>query len=208
MNCWICGAKNATRNFEYSGMFSARNLSDKVEQREKFKRYELFSNFEYEISARMFCQSCYDKHIKELQEKREEYAKLKKSLMFERAVRILEKQAVNMYEYKDIIDQMAEYVQEKPENFDSAHEMVAAIILVDNAISAKTQYKVGSYRVDFYIPEYKTILENQGDTWKRLGNRKDWYWLHREKCPCFSRCNDSNKRRKSAVEEKIRRGTA
>lgn len=83
--------------------------------------------------------------------------------MFERAIKTLEKQAIDIYEYKDIIEQMSEYVNENPEKFDSAQEIIAAIILVDNAVKVKTQYKIERYRVDFYIPEYKIVLEIDGD---------------------------------------------
>jgi hypothetical protein len=51
--------------------------------------------------------------------------------MLERAVRILEKQALDIYQYKDIIEDFEQYVTENPEKFDSAHEMIAAMMLVE-----------------------------------------------------------------------------
>jgi very-short-patch-repair endonuclease len=47
--------------------------------------------------------------------------------------------------------------------FDSAHEIVAAVILIHNEVRTKTQYKVGAYRVDFYLPELKIVLEIDGE---------------------------------------------
>ena len=86
--------------------------------------------------------------------------------MLERAVRILERQPLYIYDYQDTIKDMEEFVEEHPDKFDSAHEMVAAIILVYNEIKAKVQYKIGDYRVDFLIPEMSAVLEIDGDLHK------------------------------------------
>lgn len=121
---------------------------------------ELKTNF---YARRMFCDKCFEKREKELSVRREKYSKLKKSLMLERAVRLLEGQEIDIYSVKDIIDQMEEYVVTTPEKFDSADEMIAAIILVDNGIKSHMQYKIGNYRVDFLIPSEKIALEIDGE---------------------------------------------
>lgn len=163
MKCWDCGKDGATATYESGVLKQYDGMSEKRARREKLVDAEILSDFDAYPSMRCFCGSCYTRRNKDLQKKREEYAKLKKQLMFERAIKIFEKQAVNIYDYKDIIDDMAEYVVENPDKFDSSHEMIAAIILVDNAVSAKMQYKIGSYKVDFFIPEYKIILEIDGE---------------------------------------------
>ena len=55
---------------------------------------------------------------------------------------------------------------EKPDKFDSAYEVVAAIILVDNEIACELQHKIGKYQCDFFIPSMKVILEIDGDRHK------------------------------------------
>ena len=164
MKCWNCGRENAEHTYtemwcDFSRMTDER-FNDVI-SRDK----EVRSGFG-SINPRYFCKECFDNRNEDLREKREQYARLKKQLMFERAIRMFEKQSNDIYEYKDIIDDMVEYVNERPDKFDSSHEMLAAIVLVDNAIKAKMQYKIDRYRVDFFIPEYKIILEIDGDLHK------------------------------------------
>lgn len=159
MKCWECGKDGATETYEIrTEDFGIIPLAEREDIESLMGVSELNTG-----KSRFFCAECFERRNKRLDKMRNEYAVLKKRLMFERAIRTLEKQAVDIYEYKDIIDDMAEYVEEHPEKFDSQHEMIAAIILVDNAVRAKIQYKIGSYRVDFYIPEYKIILEIDGE---------------------------------------------
>lgn len=161
MKCWKCGKEGATIiNQPDTILFDAK--TDLIQERERIKIKRVYTEG-VELNPRCFCSKCYKDYTADLNDQREKYARLKKALMLERAVRILERQAVNMYDLKDIIDQMEEYVIEEPEKFDSAFEMIAAIILADNGISAKLQYKVLKYRLDFLIPEYKIDLEIDGE---------------------------------------------
>lgn len=116
--------------------------------------------------ARQFCSECYEKHVESIDSMREEYLRLRRVLMFERALAKLEKQSINLYEYKDVIEQMQEYVENTPDKFDSAQEVVAAIILVGHGIKCKVQYPVGKYVADFYLPELKVVLEIDGERHK------------------------------------------
>lgn len=167
MKCWNCGKESATATYENICYYGKHyEMTETAQMREMLKDAEIASRFETYPHARHFCQECYTKRNKELEKMRDEYVLLKKRLMLERAVRTLERQSVDIYEYKDVIDDMAEYITEHPDKFDSSHEMIAAIVLVDNAVSAKMQYKIGSYRADFYIPEYKIVLEIDGDMHK------------------------------------------
>ena len=164
MKCWDCGREGATRTYGLDMAIDTNDLYQSLRDRVKEKEEE--SWFDGGPRARYFCEACYEKRNKELQEMRERYACLKKRLMLERAIKMFEKQAIDIYEYQDIIEDMYEYVSENPDKFDSSHEMIAAIVLVDNAIKAKQQYKIGNYRVDFYVPEYKIVLEIDGQLHK------------------------------------------
>lgn len=77
----------------------------------------------------------------------------------------------NFYENKEAICVVKDKILEKPDNFDSSYEVVAAIILVSNRIYSKMQVKVGKYQVDFLLPDYKIVLEIDGDRHKTKKNR-------------------------------------
>lgn len=144
--CWNCG-KPATRALRINSTnIGASGYNGDVE----FK------------ANRHFCDECYQKHSDDILKTEMLYGKLKKKLMFERAIRTLETQQINLYEFKDVIVQMQEYVVENPKKFDSSHEMIVAIMLVANGIKSSMQYKIGTYMVDFYIPSLKMVLEVDG----------------------------------------------
>lgn len=172
--CWTCG-KPVSVNFDgyvnqaeqYRSYYERSTEEILRERANKYGIYDLEDGEKKNFNARrMFCEKCEEKYFSELEKKREEYAKLRKTLMLERAVRTLEKQELDIYQMKDIIDQMQDFVIESPEKFDSSHEMIAAIILVDNGIKATIGYKIGKYRADFYIPSEKIVLEIDGSLHK------------------------------------------
>ena len=153
--CWICNG-------------TATKKSD-LRETDKFGWVE-------QIGKRCFCDKCFDDYYKEHNADRNEYIRLKKKLMFERAVRILERQDIDIYEYKEAIEAVQEYNKENLNKFDSSYEIVAAIILINNEVKTKIQYQVGSYRVDFYLPEYKIVLEVDGEQHKhkkKADNERD-----------------------------------
>ncbi len=150
--CWVCGGQATThRNIgERTGIF--------------------FEPFKEDVQ-RCYCDSCFRKVMEQRRKDHAEYVRLKKKLMFERAVCILERQDLCIYDYKEAINAVREFAEEHPDKFDSAYEMIAAIILVDNEIECKPQYKVGDYQCDFCIPAWKVILEIDGD---RHRHRKEY----------------------------------
>lgn len=156
--CWICG-KEATKHFE---------LFRLSEQAMRYKDVGMDVNFMtdrqlYEqVKQREYCAECFDKVIEEHETDRAEYLKLKKKLMFERALRMFERQMADIYEYREAIDVVEEHYKNNLNKYDSAHEMLAAIILIDNELETKTQYKVGKYTVDFCLPGLKIVLEIDG----------------------------------------------
>lgn len=144
MKCWICGGEaTETRIIDYDGFsMIPRDLSPYV---------------------RCYCKKC--KEDVDETEKRERalYIRLKKHEMFLKACNILEKQHTNMYEYKEAIEAVEEFVEERPDKFDSSYEVLAAIVLIHNRIYCKMQHKIGRYQVDFCLPELGVILEIDGE---------------------------------------------
>lgn len=124
----------------------------------------------YEGAQRYYCKECYRVVSEEHKKDTQEYVRLKKKLMFERAVSIMERQTLDIYEYQEAIQAVGEFASEKPDKFDSAYEMIAAVVLIHNRIKCELQYKVGRYQCDFCIPSMKVILEIDGDRHKnRVG---------------------------------------
>lgn len=151
MNCWICG-KTAT------------------------KTRPVFDGFGWITPELSECHRCYcDECLKEIEKKESEerklYIKLKKREMFRKAVNLLEKQNTNMYEYREAIEVVHDFIEDNVDKFDSSYEVLTAIVLVHNRIYSKMQYKVGRYQVDFLLPDLLVVLEIDGERHK---HRKDY----------------------------------
>ena len=56
------------------------------------------------------------------------------------------------------------YLYANIDKFDSADEIIAAIILISRGVKIQPQAKVGRYQVDFLLPDYKVVLEVDGYT--------------------------------------------
>lgn len=134
---------------------------------------DILSNRDCEPSffKRSYCKVCYKNENERIAKAKQEMTKLKKQIMFENAMQLLEKQKYNFYKNKEAIEVVRDKITEKPDNFDSSYEVVAAIILVSNRIYSKMQVKVGKYQVDFLLPDYKIVLEIDGDRHKTRKNR-------------------------------------
>ena len=144
--CWICGKPGIAHRNIGTWDFCRFPFEDKVQ--------------------RCYCDSCFTETMEQYKRDVAEYTRLKKKLMFERAVRLLERQSLELYDYQEAIQAVGEYSAEHPDKFDSAYEMIAAIILIDNEIPCELQYKVGRYQCDFRLPTLKVILEVDGDRHK------------------------------------------
>lgn len=151
MNCWICGKHATTTRSVFDGFgWSKPPVS------------------EYH---RCYCDKCLKDLEKKESEERKLYIKLKKREMFRKAVNLLEKQDTNMYEYREAIEVVRDFIEDNVDKFDSSYEVLTAIILVQNRIYAKMQYKVGPYQVDFLLPDLMVVLEIDGERHK---HRKDY----------------------------------
>lgn len=151
MKCWICG-KQATTTKPISDGFSIYSPSPT-----KYRR--------------CYCEACLEETQRKEKEERETYVKLKKREMFRRAVDLLENQHTDMYEYKEAIEVVRDFLEDNVDKFDSSYEILAAIILVQNRIYCKMQYRVGRYQVDFLLPDLYVALEIDGERHK---HRKEY----------------------------------
>lgn len=151
MNCWICGETATKTKPIYNGFgWHTPELSTK---------------------RRCYCDKCYEEAIRIESEERKQYIKLKKREMFRKAVDILEKQNTDMYEYKEAIEVVWDFLEDNVDKFDSSYEVLTAIVLVQNRIYSKMQYKVGKYQVDFLLPDMLVVLEIDGE---RHRHKKDY----------------------------------
>lgn len=116
--------------------------------------------------GRKYCKDCFEKIQKQEAIDFETYIKLKKQVMFKKACRLMEKQSIKMYDYKEAIEVVENFLTKNPDKFDSSYEVLAAIILVNNRIYSKMQYKIGRYQVDFLLPEIGVVLEIDGERHK------------------------------------------
>ena len=151
MNCWICG-KTATKTRPV---------------------FDGFCYIEPELSEyrRCYCDKCLKELEKKETEERKLYIKLKKREMFRKAVNLLEKQNTNMYEYREAIEVVHDFIEDNVDKFDSSYEVLTAIVLVQNRIYSKMQYRVGKYQVDFLLPDLLVVLEIDGERHK---HKKDY----------------------------------
>lgn len=154
MKCWECG-NEGVKQFDLK---QADWLGDK-----KLGYWH--------VSQRWYCEECFDRISQERKMDRTEYIRLKKKLMHERAVRMLERQELDLYEYKEALDAVREVSIENPNWFDSAHEMVAATIITSNELMVKHHHVIDGCEVDFFIPELKAVLEVDGELHKYSVNK-------------------------------------
>lgn len=115
------------------------------------------------LKNRIFHDECFDDYQKEKEKEKEEYVRLKIEVMYERSLRMLEKQeGVCLAEYKEAAEVVRDLARKDTNKFDSSHEMIAAMELINNRISTKVQYSVGRKKVDMLLPDLKVALEIDG----------------------------------------------
>lgn len=152
MKCWVCGKEATRTRQEYYRHGYSKIDRSYVRAEVKPSKYR-----------RCYCDECLNKTITQEQDENNEYIRLKKRRMFLRACEILENQHTNMYAYREAIDAVEEHITENPDKYDSAYEVLTAIILIHNRIHVKMQHKVGRYQVDFILPDMLVALEIDGD---------------------------------------------
>lgn len=153
MKCWMCGKDNAT---------VTRELKHVVKTP---RQPSYYADISLE-SQRCYCQECFNKHAESLKRENEMYIKLKKRRMLEKAIDILEHQDLKLYEFREAIRAVREFIEDNPDKFDSSYEILAAIVLIKHRIKCKMQYKVGRYQVDMLLPDLFVALEIDGERHK------------------------------------------
>ncbi len=158
IKCWECG-KIATKRLD---CFTDNQIEELITRVSDIPQMDKIQPFWY----RCYCDECAEKVKNRDNEEMHEYVRLKKRMMFKKALRILEKQNTDMYEYREAIDVVEAHLENNLDKYDSSYEVLAAIVLVYNRIYAKMQYKVGRYQVDFLLPELLVVLEIDGERHK------------------------------------------
>lgn len=113
-----------------------------------------------------FCCSCLEEHSSNYKLVLGEYIALKTKVMIERSLRIMEKAGCNMTKYKRSANAVMNHAQDNPELYKSSHEVIAAIVLLNEGLDISMNHKVGKSLVDVFIPEKKVCLEIDGDMHK------------------------------------------
>jgi len=110
-----------------------------------------------------FCEDCYEEHMANYKAVLYEYIAYKTKVMFERAMRFMEKAGCNMTEYKKFACAVQKHATENPADYKSSHEMVAAVVMLKAGFEVLMNYPVGKYVIDLYLPEKHICLEIDGE---------------------------------------------
>lgn len=116
-----------------------------------------------DVMSLRFCHSCWQEHTKQHKETIAEYLQLKNKVMFERAMRIMEKAGTDMGKYQRYAKAVERHSADNPDLYKSAHEVVAAVIMLETGTDFEMNYKIGSYYADMYIPDRYLIVEVDGE---------------------------------------------
>lgn len=147
--CWNCNKDIKVQVEEYYNPY-------------KLTVYDKEWNSRKNINKREFCNECKRDHDKRLREIRQKSKELEAELRMERAIRIMERQNIHLYEYRDAIKLVSSAYNNELERFRSAEEIVATIILIQHGIAVKNNFKIGKYKADIYIQSLTCIVEIDG----------------------------------------------
>lgn len=141
---------------------------------------EKIKTLKYSRDTKYICSDCKDKDKAKAKYAKAEYRNQKKQRQFKAAVGIIKKQIKyerqKQEDYTNAIDEVKKKIDNGCE-FDSKEEMLAAILLEKSNINYLPQAKIGTYKVDFAIPDYKIILEIDGVCYHNYSN----YYKDRER---------------------------
>lgn len=119
-----------------------------------------------EPQERVFCEACMEEHRKEYKAVVEKYTKLKTRVMYETALRIMEKAGVYMHDYIEAAYVVWDKIKKGEASYYSSHEIITAIVLEGLLYEYFPNYPIDRYIVDFYVPELKVCVEVDGDRHK------------------------------------------
>ena len=113
--------------------------------------------------TRRFCEKCYEEYSEEYKPVTVQYAVLRNRVMFERAMRIMERACADMTKYMKYAVAVMRHSRDNPEKYRSADEMIAAVVFLEAGHDIEMNASVGHYRVDILIRDMKIALEVDGD---------------------------------------------
>lgn len=113
--------------------------------------------------GRRFCEECEAKHMERYKGVINEYAIIKNRVMFERAMRHMEKAGCEMSKYKRYARAVEAHSRANPEQYRSSDEMIAAVVLLEAGYDFEMNKHVGKYQIDIFIPSAYVCLEIDGD---------------------------------------------
>lgn len=116
--------------------------------------------------GRRFCEKCETQHMEKYKGIVNEYAIIKNRVMFERAMRLMEKSGCEMTKYKRYAMAVERHSRENPEQYRSSDEMIAATVLLEAGYDFQMNKHIGKYLVDIFIPSAYVCLEIDGDRHK------------------------------------------
>ena len=116
--------------------------------------------------GRRFCEKCETQHMEKYKGVVNEYAIIKNRVMFERAMRMMEKAGCRMTKYKRYARAVEAHSKENPEQYRSSDEMIAAIVLLEAGYDFQMNKAIGKYHIDIFIPSIYVCLEIDGDRHK------------------------------------------
>ena len=121
---------------------------------------------EFDGQSRRYCEKCYGEYSEEYKPVITQYSILKNRVMFERAMRLMEKACADMTKYRKSANAVMKHSRDNPEQYRSADEMIAAVVLLEAGYDIRMNYAVGHYRVDILIEDLKVCLEVDGERHK------------------------------------------
>lgn len=121
---------------------------------------------EFNGQTRRYCETCYQEYSEEYKPITVQYAILKNRVMFERAMRLMEKSCADMTRYQKFANAVMKHSRDNPEQYLSADEMIAAIVLLEAGHDIRMNFKVDCYKVDILIADMRVCLEIDGERHK------------------------------------------
>lgn len=121
---------------------------------------------EFDGQTRRYCEKCYDEYSEEYKPIVVQYSILKNRVMFERAMRLMEKSCTDMTKYCKAANAVMKHSRDNPEQYRSSDEMIAAVVLLEAGYDIRMNHAIGHYRVDILIKDLKICLEVDGERHK------------------------------------------
>lgn len=130
----------------------------------KYKCWECEKEVEEreQVQDRYFCERCFEKHKEQHKKLVEEYTKLKDDVMYDNALRLIEKSKTDVNQYRESAKRIKKAMDAQIGTFRSADEIVTAILLSENRLPFEPNKRIGKYITDFFIPDLKVCLEIDG----------------------------------------------